>query len=256
VAATRVPRKEASGFGVMGVDKTGRINTWVEKPKDPPPMPGNAEFSLASMGNYLFDAEVLIDALMSGRERNEKDFGHHVIPRLINTHRVFSYDFSLNTVPGMKDHEEPGYWRDVGTLDAYFQSNMDTLGPEPRLQIANRQWPIRSSNYQGPPATFLDARVTNSHVGAGGRLGACTVRNSVIRRDVMVEDGAIIEDSIIMDFCVIRRGAKIRRAIIDRYNVIEAGQTLGYNAAQDRDRYHVTESGLVVVPMAEVLPGL
>jgi glucose-1-phosphate adenylyltransferase len=255
VAAKPVSRNAASGFGIMGVDASGRITAWVEKPKDPPPMPGNPELSLASMGNYLFDADVLIEALQRGRENNEKDFGHHVIPRLVKSHRVFSYDFSRNMVPGVREYEEKAYWRDVGTLDSYFQSNMDTLGERPRMQLANRDWPIKSSNYQGPPANFLDAQVRNSHIGAGGRLGACIVRNSVIRREVMIEDGAVIEDSIIMDYCVIRRGAKIRRSIVDRYNVIEAGQTLGYDEKADRERYHCTESGLVVVPMAEVLPG-
>ncbi|HKY02179.1 MAG TPA: glucose-1-phosphate adenylyltransferase [Burkholderiales bacterium] len=254
VAATPVPRKEASGFGIMGVDGDGRITSWVEKPKDPPAMPGRPDYSLASMGNYIFDAEFLIDALLSGRKNNEKDFGHHVIPRLIETRRAFSYDFSKNVVPGTKDYEEPGYWRDVGTLDAYFEANRDTLGLQPKLELANRQWPIRSSAYQGPPANILDAKIHNSHIGAGSRLGSCIIRNSVIRRDVTIEDGALVEDSIIMDYCVIRRGAKIRRAIIDRYNVIEANEVVGGDNF-DSTRYHRTDTGLVVARMAEVLPG-
>lgn len=256
IAATPVARKDASGFGIMRVDRQSRIEGWIEKPQNPPAMPGNPELSLASMGNYLFDAEVLVEALKSGRANNEKDFGHHVIPRLIKSHRVFSYDFSCNTVSGVRDYEEKSYWRDVGTLDSYFQANMDTLGLQPKIQLFNRQWPIKSSNYQGPPVNMLDTKVENSHVGAGSRLGSCIIRNSVVRREVTIEDGASVEDSIIMDYCVIRRGAKIRRAIVDRYNVIEAGQTLGYNAGLDRERYHCTESGLVVVPMAEVLPGV
>lgn len=253
VAATPVPRGEARGFGIMGVDGASRITSWIEKPQHPPAMPGNPDLALASMGNYLFDTEVLIEALMEGRKKGEKDFGRDVIPRLIDTHRVFSYDFSLNRVPGVRDYEERGYWRDVGTLDAYFNANMDTLGLTPRLQLGNQDWPIRSSNYQGPPANMLDSRIQNSHVGAGGRMGACTVRNSVIRREVVIEDGVSIEDSIILDHCYIRRGAKIRRAIIDRYNVIEAGQSIGYDIDADRARYHCTPSGLTVVPMADPL---
>lgn len=251
VAATRVACNQAKGFGIMGVDADGRIRSWVEKPEHPPAMPGHAEIALASMGNYLFDAELLIETLKNGSEHDEKDFGRDVIPRLINSHRVFSYDFSQNNVPGVRSYEEKAYWRDVGTLESYYQANMDTLGLQPRLQMFNGEWPIRSSNYQGPSANMLDAHVENSHVGAGGRLGSCTVRNSVIRREVIVEDGALIEDSIIMDYCTIRRGAKVRRAIIDRYNVIGSGESIGYDTRTDGERYHLSESGLVVVPMAE-----
>ena len=254
VAATPVKRKDASGFGVMGVNAEGRITSWIEKPKDPPAMPGRPDYSLASMGNYIFNADVLIDTLLTGRKNNEKDFGHHVIPRLIENNRVFSYDFSTNVVPGIKEHEERGYWRDVGTLDAYYEANRDTLGLNPKLELGNRAWPIRSSAYQGPPANILDAKIENSHIGAGSRLGSCIVRNSVIRREVMIEDGALVEDSIIMDYCVIRRGAKIRRAIIDRYNVIEANAIVD-GEHFDSTRYHRTETGLVVARMAEVLPG-
>ncbi|MFO7189819.1 MAG: glucose-1-phosphate adenylyltransferase [Pseudomonadota bacterium] len=253
VAAVPVKREQAQGFGIMGVAQDGRITSWVEKPKDPPEMPDRPGYALASTGNYLFDAEVLIEALIAAKQRGEKDFGHDVIPTLMKTHRVYAYDFSKNRIPGVRPYEEPAYWRDVGTLDAYYDANMDTLGPEPRLQLFNRQWQIRSSNYQGPPASLFDTRVENSHIGAGGRYGRCTIRNSIIRREVSIADDVVVEDSIIMDYCVISRGARIRRAIIDRYNIIGEGERIGYDRAADAARYHVTESGIVVVPMAEIM---
>lgn len=253
VAAVPVRREQARGFGIMGVAEDGRIETWVEKPQDPPAMPDRAGYALASTGNYIFDADVLIDALEAANERDERDFGRDVIPNLMRTHRVYSYDFSRNRVPGVRQYEEPAYWRDVGTLDAYYDANMDTLGAMPRMQLFNRQWPIRSSNYQGPPANLIDIRVENSQLGAGGRFGRCTIRNSVVRREVSIADDALVEDSIIMDYCVVSRGARIRRAIIDRHNIIGAGEEIGYDRAADAARFHVTDSGIVVVPMATIM---
>ena len=252
VAAVPVPRQQAQGFGVMGVAADGRITSWVEKPQDPPEMPNRPGYSLASTGNYIFDADVLIDALHAAHQRNERDFGRDVIPSLMKKHRVYSYDFSRNRVPGVRHYEEASYWRDVGTLDAYFDANMDTLGAEPRVQLFNRQWPIRSSSYQGPPASLFDTHVKNSHIGAGGRYGRCTIRNSIIRREVSIADDAVVEDSIIMDYCVISEGVQIRRAIVDRHNIIGAGERIGYDHESDAARYHVTESGIVVISMAEI----
>ncbi|HLU76852.1 MAG TPA: glucose-1-phosphate adenylyltransferase [Burkholderiales bacterium] len=253
IAAVPVPRDKAQGFGIMGVADDGRIVDWVEKPQDPPEMPGRPGWALASTGNYLFDADLLVGALTAAKKRGEKDFGKDVIPALMKTHRVYAYDFSKNRVPGVRQYEEQSYWRDVGTLDAYYDANMDTLGPQPRIQLFNRQWPLRSSNYQGPPASLFDTHVQNSHIGAGGRFGRCTLRNSVIRREVSIGDGAVVEDSIIMDYCVIAEGAHIRRAIIDRHNIIGANERIGFDREADAARFHVTESGLVVVPMAEIM---
>lgn len=253
IAAVPVPSHKAQGFGIMGVADDGRIVEWVEKPQNPPEMPGRPGWALASTGNYLFDADLLCEALTAAKKRGEKDFGSDVIPALMKTHRVYAYDFSKNRIPGVRQYEEQSYWRDVGTLDAYYDANMDTLGPEPRIQLFNRQWPLRSSNYQGPSASLFDTRVENSHISAGGRYGRCTIRNSVIRREVSIGDGAVVEDSIIMDYCVIAEGAHIRRAIIDRHNIIGANDRIGFDRAADAARFHVTESGLVVVPMAEIM---
>jgi len=252
VAALPVPRAAASDFGVIDCAADGRIRSFEEKPANPPPMPSDASRAYASMGNYVFNSNVLATELEIARQRGEKDFGRHVLPRLVDTHRVFAYDFGSNSVPGTHPHEEPGYWRDVGALDAYYAANMDTLGDKPKLHLFNPRWPIHSSSYHGPAANVLRGQIENSHLGAGSLLRGATVRNSIVRREVLIEEDVVIEDSIILDYCVLRRGARVRRAIIDRYNVIGPGERIGYDAEADRARGHVTESGIVVVPIAPV----
>jgi glucose-1-phosphate adenylyltransferase len=252
VAALPVPRAAASAFGIIGCDADGRIRSFLEKPDEPPPMPSDPERAYASMGNYIFGADLLVSALREAKSRGEKDFGREVLPRLVGSHRVYAYDFAANRVPGVRPHEEPAYWRDVGTVDAYYDATMDTLGPEPKLHLFNPRWPILSSGYQGPAANLLDARVERSHIGAGSLMRSAVVRNSVIRREVLLEENVVVEDSIIMDYCVVRSGARVRRAIVDRYNVIDPGEQVGHDVDADRVHYHVTDTGIVVVPMAPV----
>ncbi len=252
VAALPVPRNSASCFGIIDCTADGRIRGFLEKPSDPPPMPSDPARAYASMGNYLFNPDVLAEELESARERGEKDFGRDVLPRIIGTRRVYAYDFAGNRVPGVRPAEEPAYWRDVGTLDAYFDANMDTLGAEPKLHLFNPRWPILSSAYHGPAASVLRGEMDNCHLGAGSLLRGATVRNSIIRREVLLEEDVVVEDSIIMDYCVLRRGARVRRAIIDRYNVVAPGERIGYDPDKDRARGHVTDSGIVVLPIARV----
>jgi glucose-1-phosphate adenylyltransferase len=250
VAALPVPRAQASAFGVIDCDSSGRIREFVEKPADPPAMPNDPDRAYASMGNYIFRTQTLIDALVEARDRSGTDFGHDVLPRLIRNQRVFAYDFALNVCPGMHPYEEANYWRDVGTIEAYFDATMDTLGPEPRFDLMNPSWPIRSSNYQGPPASFGSAHIEDSDVGAGVLIKGATVRRSVIRSDTLIGKDVVIEDSIVCDSCTIGDGAHIRRAIIDRHNTIAPGARMGYDRSEDAARYVVTESGIVVVPLA------
>jgi glucose-1-phosphate adenylyltransferase len=251
VAALPVPLEEASGFGVIAADADGRIREFQEKPKNPSPMPTDPTRAYASMGNYLFDARLLIKALQEGHERGEHDFGNHVLPRLMNTHGMYAYDFATNQVPGVKPYEEPAYWRDVGTLDAYFNAHQDVLGLHPRLNLFNSQWPIYSSNYQGPTVKIVAGSVTNSIFGAGTLINGASVRNCVIRREVTLEEDVEIEDCIIHDYVRIQRGARLRRTIVTRYNVIEAGTQIGYDAEADSRHYKRTPSGIVVVPPGE-----
>lgn len=251
VAALPVPLSQATGFGIIDADEHGRIRGFLEKPEHPPPMADDPSRAYASMGNYIFDSEVLLEALFEAHERGEHDFGKHVLPRLKETKQLFAYDFAKNRVPGVKAYEEQSYWRDVGTLESYFEAHRDVNGLQPRFDVFNANWPIFSSNYQGPVAKFFDAQMNNSIVSAGCLVHGARVNNSVLRREVVLEPGVELEDCIVMDSVVIRRGARLRRAIIDRYNVIEANERIGFDPQADRARYHVTESGIVVVPEAQ-----
>jgi glucose-1-phosphate adenylyltransferase len=250
VAALPVPRAQATAFGVIDCDAAGRIREFVEKPPQPPAMPNDPARSYASMGNYIFRTRTLIDALVEARDRRGTDFGRDVLPRLLRTHRVYAYDFALNNCPGVRSYEEAHYWRDVGTIDAYFEATMDTLGAAPRFDLMNGRWPVRSSNYQGPAASFGAARLEHSDIGAGALILDATVRRSVIRSEVTVGKDVVIEDSIVLDACTIGDGARIRRAIIDRFNTIPPGTRIGYDPAEDAARYTLTDSGIVVVPLA------
>ncbi|HZP89259.1 MAG TPA: glucose-1-phosphate adenylyltransferase, partial [Burkholderiales bacterium] len=247
VAALPVPRADATAFGVIDCEYDGRIRGFLEKPANPPGMPGDPTRAFASMGNYLFDTDVLIGALREANLRGEHDFGKHVLPRLIGDHRVYAYDFATNRIPGLHDCEEPAYWRDVGTIDAYFAANQDVLGKQPRFDLFNAQWLVRSSNYQGPSSRVIDGSVRNSSLGAGTRIFGGSIRNSILRREVVVEPDVEIEDSIIMDYTVIRRGSRLRRTIVDRFNQIEANTHIGYDLDGDRRRWHVSPAGIVVL---------
>jgi glucose-1-phosphate adenylyltransferase len=252
VAALPVPLAEATAFGVIDTEADGRIRDFKEKPANPPAMPSDPTRAYASMGNYLFDAKILVQALKEANRRDEHDFGHHVLPQLKNTHRVFAYDFATNQVPGVKSYEEQAYWRDVGTRDAYFSAHQDLLGAQPRFDMFNPLWRIFSSNYQGPVARLLDAKVQNSVIAAGSMVRQATITNTIIRREVVIEDDVEIEDCVIQDNVWIQRGARLRRTIVSSYNVIEAGTRIGYDREQDSRLYQVTQGGITVVPPGEV----
>jgi len=247
VAALPVPLDQASSFGIISADADGRIRGFEEKPERPTAMPDDPTRAYASMGNYLFTTDVLTNALNEAHRSGERDFGRHVIPRLSKTHRVFAYDFLTNQVPGLNPFEERGYWRDVGTIGAYYAAHQDLLGAEAKFETFNTQWPIYSSNYQGPVAKIIRGEIENSSLAGGTVVNNATVRNSIIRREVWLEEDVVIEDSIVMDYVRIRRGSRLRRAIVDRYNDLEAGTHLGYDPEQDRARHHLDPSGIVVV---------
>ncbi len=252
VAALPVPLDQVSNFGIIETDASGKVSGFQEKPEQAKPMPSDPHRAYASMGNYLFSADVLRSALEEANQRGETDFGHHVLPRLCETHRVFAYDFATNEVPGTKSYEERGYWRDVGTLDAYFDAHQDVLGLMPTFDAFNPQWPIYSSHYQGPTARVVRSELDNVLLGAATIIDGSKVRNSILRREVVVEPGAEIEDCVIMDYARIGAGAKLKHTIIDRHNVIAPGAQIGFDVARDRAAgYHITEGGLVVVPVGD-----
>jgi glucose-1-phosphate adenylyltransferase len=252
VAARPVPLAEASAFGVIATDRDGRITGFQEKPRDPVPMQGAPDRALVSMGNYIFSRDVLFDALQCGAD-NQHDFGKHILPSLIGSGKVFAYDFATNVVPGTKPFEEQGYWRDVGTIPAYFQAHMDLLGEMPVFDLHNKQWPIHPARFQGPAAKILKAEIVNSVISEGAIIRHAKIVNSVIRSDVVIEDSAIIEESIIMDHTVIKKGCRLKRVIVDKFNVIPDGSSIGFDLERDRreKRYHVDGNGIVVVQKAE-----
>ena len=253
VAAIPVPLDQASNFGIIEADAAGRITGFQEKPLQATPMPGDPQRAYASMGNYLFGADLLRAALEQAHRRGETDFGRHVLPRLSQSHRVYAYNFAENIVPGTKPYEEHGYWRDVGTLDAYFEAHQDVLGLEPRFDAFNPQWPIYSSHYQGTTARVLRGELDNVLLGAATIVQEANIRNSLLRREVLVDPGAQIEDCVIMDYVHIGAGARLRRVIVDRHNRIAPGAEIGYDHERDRAAgYHVTKGGLVVVPLGDV----
>ena len=253
IAARPVPIEDAPQFGVLAVDRSGRVIRFEEKPAAPAPMPDDPGRALVSMGNYLFSRQALVDALVADARRStDHDFGRSIIPELVPGGRVFAYDFQLNEVPGVKPYEEAGYWRDVGTIDAYWEAHMDLLGESPRFDLDNRYWPVQ-------PARFIGAEVDNAQVGEASLVKRAVIRNSILGRSVWVNEGTVIEDSIVMDHTTVGKGARLRRAIIDRFNIIPADTEIGVDPARDRRRFHVEPSGLVVVPRGgrrEFLRGL
>jgi len=249
VAARSVPLADASKFGVLAVDASSRVVEFAEKPERAKPMPGNPRRALVSMGNYLFSRQPLVDALLADARRStDHDFGRSIIPEMVPAGRVYGYDFELNDVPGVKPYEEPAYWRDVGTIPAYWDAHMDLLGESPRFDLDNHYWPIRTGQHPGPAARFIGSDVDNAQIGEASLIKRATIRNSILGRSVWVNEGATVEDSIIMDHTTVGKGARLRRVIVDRFNIIPADTEIGLDAAADRRRFHVDPSGLVVVP--------
>ncbi|MBF0416182.1 MAG: glucose-1-phosphate adenylyltransferase [Magnetococcales bacterium] len=254
VAAIPVPLREASAFGIIDANDKGVIRGFLEKPATPPPMPSDPNRAYGSMGNYLFDTDVLLQALREARERGEHDFGSNILPRLIHSHRVFAYNFADNHIPGVASYEEHPYWRDVGTIDAYYAAHHDLLGSKPVFDLFNPQWFINSSTYQGPTPRILSAEIQNSAIGAGSLVKQARIRNSILRREVIVEEDVEIDDCIIMDYTIIRRGSRLKRVIIDRYNDIGANTHIGFDLVADRARYVVSVGGVILVPKGPDVP--
>jgi glucose-1-phosphate adenylyltransferase len=255
ISTIPIPLKDVPSFGIVQTDAKGRVSAFIEKPPTADPMPGSTTHALASMGNYVFTKDVLVDLLRSRhKDEADLDFGKNVLPAMLKTHKLYAYDFSTNVLPGLKAYEENAYWRDVGTIASFFESNMDILGARPRLNLNNRRWFIHSGRYEGPPAKILDGKIVNSIISDGCFIRNATIKNSIIGRGVHIHDGAVIEDSIVMDLCKIRADARLRRTIVDRYNSIPAKQTIGFDREADAKRFFVDPSGIVVVPRGETVP--
>jgi len=247
VAALPVPVERASGFGVMVAEPDGRLVGFEEKPASPPPMPGDPSRALASMGNYLFTREALVDALLEDARRSTNhDFGRTILPELVPHARVYAYNFLENAVPGIQSHEEVGYWRDVGTIETYWQAHMDLLGRTPKLDLANPQWPIHTAAYRGPSARVIVGTIEDSLLGEGCIVEDAVIRRSILGRGVRVLPGAEVEESVVMDHTTIGAGARLRRVIADRFNLIPDGARIGLEPAEPRQGS--ADSGITVLP--------
>lgn len=248
VAARPVPLKQASAFGIIQTDAERRIVGFQEKPKRPTPMPNDPTRAYVSMGNYIFNRDVLLQALVDAQSKKQHDFGAHVIPGLVETGRVFAYDFADNVIPGSMPYEELGYWRDVGTISSYIGAHKDMLGETPAFEIDNKQWPIHPCGFEGPALKIVRADIKNSIIAEGGMIHKAKIRNSIIRTNVVIEDDVLIEDSIIMDNVVIGRGCRLKGVIVDKLNTLQAGETIGFDPDRDRFRCHMDQSGVCIIP--------
>ncbi len=262
VAAIRVPRWEAHHFGVVTVGEGTRIARFDEKPSDPPGLPDAADQVFASMGNYVFTTEALLDALHTdaANDLSRHDFGGDIVPALAAAGDAHVYDFSRNDVPGATERDR-GYWRDVGTLDSYYEASMDLVSVHPVFNLYNQQWPIYTAGVQLPPAKFVfedhDRRgqAFDSLVSAGVIIAGGTVRRSVLSPGVRVESGALVEDAVLMDGVTVHPGGVVRRAIVDKNVEVAAGCGLGVDADFDRGRFAVSERGVVVVGKGDKVTG-
>jgi glucose-1-phosphate adenylyltransferase len=249
LAALEVPVADASRFGIVVVDEEDRVRGFEEKPQVPSPIPGTPDLALASMGIYIFDMDVLVRSLGSDAlQPTTHDFGRDIIPSLIHDERVFAYRFYDENKKAAK------YWRDIGTLDAYFEANMDLCQVNPEFNLYDPEWPLRTYQPQAPPAKFVFAeagkrcgQALDSVISPGCIISGSTVTGSVLCPNVRVHSFCHIEQSIVMPGVRVGRHARIRRAIIDRDVLIPRGAIIGYDRDEDRRRHTVTDAGVVVV---------
>jgi glucose-1-phosphate adenylyltransferase len=263
VAAIRQPISLADQFGIIEVadEDPRKIGAFLEKPKDAKGLPDNPNEVLASMGNYVFDADVLVDAVTRDSELAETkhDMGGDIVPAFVDKGDGYVYDFKNNEVPGATERDR-GYWRDVGTIDAYFEANMDLISIHPVFNLYNYEWPIYTTTGFLPPAKFVHGHgdrvgeALNSSVSSGCVISGAQVNGSVLAPRVKVHSYATIVDSVVLDGVEIGRYATIRRAIIDKYTVVHEHAMIGIDHDHDRARgFHVSENGVVVVPRDSVV---
>ncbi len=249
VAARPVPIQDARAFGVIQSEPDGRITGFQEKPSEPTPMPTDPERAFVSMGNYIFTTDVLVRALIEAQERKFNDFGAHILPYLVEKgSRVYAYDFGSNRVPGTRAYEEQGYWRDVGTIRAYYEAHMEMLGEDPLFELNNPHWPIYPTNQRVPATKVLKAEIEDSIISEGVIIKGATVRRSIIRAGVVIEEGSVVEDCIVMDNTVIKKDCHLKRTIVDKHNVIKEGTRVGFDPEDERFGLHIDPSGIRVIP--------
>ncbi|HRD09492.1 MAG TPA: glucose-1-phosphate adenylyltransferase [Candidatus Nanopelagicaceae bacterium] len=250
VAAIRVKRSEASEFGVIELADDGiTIKAFHEKPADPPAMPGHPDLALVSMGNYIFRRDAMEEALILDSEDADSrhDIGGNIIPAMTKAGIAKVYDFAHNEVPGETERDK-GYWRDVGSIDSYFDAHMDLISPLPIFNLYNRQWPILTNPPSLPPAKFSERGIAfDSVVGAGSIISGGELRRTVASYDVYAGRDSVVENSVLMPSVKIGENAKIKNAILDKNVVVEPGASIGFDIERDRERFTVSQGGIVVI---------
>jgi glucose-1-phosphate adenylyltransferase len=249
VAGIRVPRKEAVAFGCIDSDEEKRITGFVEKPSDPPGTPDDPDVTFASMGNYVFTADALVEMLRrdAADPDSDHDMGGDIIPAFVARQEACVYDFTDNIVPGDTENDR-GYWRDVGTIDAFYEAHMDLVSAQPAFNLYNRRWPIRGETSHLPPAKFIKGGAANdSMVGAGCIISGATVYASVLSNDVIVEEGAVVQGSVLMPGVRVGRNAVVRNAILDKNVVVTENGQVGVDLELDASRFTVSVGGIVTI---------
>ena len=251
VATFPIRREMAHQFGIVTTDCEGHVTSFLEKPQDASALPGGAPSVMASMGIYLFRFDVLRDVLLENARRGSThDFGREVLPQMVGRQRLVAFPF----VKGID--EEPAYWRDVGTIDTYWEAHMDLVNPRPPFRFQHPEWPLHTALTNGTSAAFLAAReLGNGHEGRGTRAliaKGCSLRGGLVDRSILspgvsIEPGAAVHESILFDGVRIGRGATVRRAILDRGTTVPPGARIGYGSAADGERFHLSEGGITVV---------
>jgi glucose-1-phosphate adenylyltransferase len=263
IACIPVPIAEAHRFGVVQVDEEWRITGFQEKPKDPTPLPGDPTQALISMGNYIFETGPLLAALSvdAADEQSSHDFGSDVLPRMLaEGKQLYAYDFMQNVIPGSSGQQH--YWRDVGTIEAYFEACMDLRSVTPLLDIYNAEWPIRAETTNAPPVKFvhnnMDNRIGQAHqsvIAEGTIISGATIVDSLVGRNCRFNSYSHVDHCVIMDDVIIKRNARLQRCIIDKHVIIPENDFIGFDPAMDRKRFTVTDSGIVIIPKnTEVKP--
>ncbi len=257
IAGIRVPKKDASAFGIIDAGADNKINQFLEKPADPPGLPDSPDESFASMGNYIFSTKAFVDALHddAAEEGSKHDMGGNIVPFFVGQGQAQVYDFTKNDVPGSTEKDK-NYWRDVGTIDAYHEAHMDLVSVDPEFNLYNRKWPIWTQQAQSPGAKFtLRGNAEDSIVSAGCIISGGDVDRSVLSPNVVVEKWAKVEESVVFSGCRIGRNAVVRRAILDKNCVIPDGVEIGVNRDHDLARgFSVSDNGVVTLSKNTKVP--
>jgi len=257
VACLTIDRGHAQSYGVVTVDDDDRIVSFHEKPQNPPSIPGDPEHVLASMGVYVFSITQLIEFLHEDHNRNgSHDFGKDILPSIVTTHRVMAYRFGGSSGRVTADR----YWRDVGTIDAFYEANMDLLRPLPQMDLYQGDWQIRSYEPQCPPARSVpgrsrrEAEIVNCMLASGTLIVGATLRHSILFSSVRIDEGATVESSLLFPGVTVGEHAELQRCIVDKEVTIPAGERVGFDRTNDQKRFTVSDGGIVVIPKGYRFP--